>query len=147
MVKALLHFSEALDKGVYLVRINYQASAHGNMIGVSIDSSGKIFGSYDNGNTELLGQIAVAQFANASGLQKVGESCYQATMNSGDFDGVGVEVDADGGAMTTGELEMSNVDLSQEFTQMITTQRGFQANSRVITTSDALLEELISLKR
>ena len=119
----------------------------GNMIGVSIDTNGKIYGSYDNGNTELLGQIAVAQFSNASGLEKVGESCYQTTLNSGDFDGIGVEVSADGSSMTTGELEMSNVDLSTEFTQMITTQRGFQANSRVITTSDTLLEELVNLKR
>ncbi len=119
----------------------------GNMIGVSIDTSGKIFGSYDNGNTELLGQIAVAQFSNASGLEKVGESCYQTTLNSGEFDGIGVEISADGSSMTTGELEMSNVDLSTEFTQMITTQRGFQANSRVITTSDTLLEELVNLKR
>ncbi len=119
----------------------------GNMIGISIDTSGKIFGSYDNGNTELLGQIAVAQFSNASGLEKVGESCYQTTLNSGEFDGIGVEVSADGSSMTTGELEMSNVDLSTEFTQMITTQRGFQANSRVITTSDTLLEELVNLKR
>ncbi len=119
----------------------------GNMIGVSIDTSGKIYGSYDNGNTELLGQIAVAQFSNAAGLEKVGESCYQTTLNSGEFDGIGVEVSADGSSMTTGELEMSNVDLSTEFTQMITTQRGFQANSRVITTSDTLLEELVNLKR
>lgn len=119
----------------------------GNMIGISIDTSGKIFGSYDNGNTELLGQIAVAQFSNASGLEKVGESCYQTTLNSGEFDGIGVEISADGSSMTTGELEMSNVDLSTEFTQMITTQRGFQANSRVITTSDTLLEELVNLKR
>ena len=119
----------------------------GNMIGVSIDTNGKIYGSYDNGNTKLLGQIAVAQFSNASGLAKVGESCYQTTLNSGDFDGIGVEVSADGSSMTTSELEMSNVDLSTEFTQMITTQRGFQANSRVITTSDTLLEELVNLKR
>ncbi len=119
----------------------------GNMIGISIDTSGKIFGSYDNGNTELLGQIAVAQFSNASGLEKVGESCYQTTLNSGEFDGIGVDISADGSSMTTGELEMSNVDLSTEFTQMITTQRGFQANSRVITTSDTLLEELVNLKR
>ena len=119
----------------------------GNMIGVSIDTNGKIYGSYDNGNTKLLGQIAVAQFSNAAGLAKVGESCYQTTLNSGDFDGIGVEISADGSSMTTGELEMSNVDLSTEFTQMITTQRGFQANSRVITTSDTLLEELVNLKR
>lgn len=119
----------------------------GAMTGISIDTSGRIYGTYDNGNTELLGQIAVAQFSNASGLEKVGESCYRTTLNSGEFDGIGEEISADGSSMTTGELEMSNVDLSSEFTSMITTQRGFQANSRVITTSDTLLEELVNLKR
>ena len=119
----------------------------GAMTGIFIDTSGRIYGTYDNGNTELLGQIAVAQFSNASGLEKVGESCYRTTLNSGEFDGIGVEISADGASMTTGELEMSNVDLSSEFTSMITTQRGFQANSRVITTSDTLLEELVNLKR
>ena len=119
----------------------------GAMTGIFIDTSGRIYGTYDNGNTELLGQIAVAQFSNASGLDKVGESCYRTTLNSGEFDGIGVEISADGSSMTTGELEMSNVDLSSEFTSMITTQRGFQANSRVITTSDTLLEELVNLKR
>jgi len=121
--------------------------ALGTLTGVTVDNSGKIYGSYDNGNTVLLGQIAVAQFANASGLEKVGENCYRKTLNSGDFDGIGVEISADGSSMSTGELEMSNVDLSAEFTDMIVTQRGFQANSRVITTSDTLLEELINLKR
>ncbi len=119
----------------------------GTMTGVSIDGSGCIYGSYDNGNTVLLGQIAVAQFANASGLESLGNNCYGTTLNSGDFDGIGVEVTADGGSMTTGQLEMSNVDLSAQFTEMITTQRGFQANSRIITTSDTLLEELVNLKR
>jgi flagellar hook protein FlgE len=119
----------------------------GALIGLSVNGDGKIYGSYDNGNTTLLCQIACAQFANASGLEKVGENCYSTTLNSGDFDGVGVEIDADGSSISTGELEMSNVDLSSEFTSMIVTQRGFQANSRVITTSDTLLEELINLKR
>lgn len=119
----------------------------GAMIGISIDNNGLITGTYDNGNTEILGQIAVAQFANASGLEKVGENCYRTTLNSGEFDGIGVEISADGSSMTSGELEMSNVDLSTEFTQMIITQRGFQANSRIITTSDTLLEELVNLKR
>lgn len=119
----------------------------GDMIGVFVDTNGKIYGSYDNGNTVLLGQIAVAQFANAMGLEKVGDNCYTTTLNSGEFDGIGVDVTAGGGSMSTGTLEMSNVDLSTEFTDMITTQRGFQANSRIITTSDTLLEELINLKR
>ena len=119
----------------------------GALTGISVDQQGRIHGSYDNGNTILLGQIAVAQFANASGLEKVGNNCYQTTLNSGEFDGIGVEVNADGSAINSGELEMSNVDLSGQFTDMIVTQRGFQANSRVITTSDTLLEELINLKR
>lgn len=119
----------------------------GKLIGLQVDQTGKIYGSYDNGNTELLGQIAAAQFANASGLEKVGDNCYQTTLNSGEFDGIGVEINADGSKMNSGELEMSNVDLSGQFTDMIVTQRGFQANSRVITVSDTLLEELINLKR
>ncbi len=119
----------------------------GALIGLSVDNNGEIYGTYDNGNTVLLGQIAVAQFANASGLEKVGDNCYTTTLNSGEFDGIGVEISADGSSMTSGELEMSNVDLSTEFTQMITTQRGFQANSRIISVSDTLLEELVNLKR
>ena len=119
----------------------------GALTGLAVDSSGKVFGSYDNGNTVLLCQVAVAQFANASGLEKVGDNCYQTTLNSGEFDGIGIEITADGSSISTGELEMSNVDLSAQFTDMIITQRGFQANSRVITTSDTLLEELINLKR
>lgn len=119
----------------------------GALTGVSVDTNGKIYGSYDNGNTVLLGQIAAAQFSNAAGLEKVGENCYRTTLNSGEFDGIGVDITANGSSMATGQLEMSNVDLSSEFTEMITTQRGFQANSRVITTSDTLLEELINLKR
>ena len=119
----------------------------GQMSGISISNDGKIYASYDNGMSRLLGQIAVATFSNASGLEKDGDNLYKATQNSGDFDGIGVDITADGGYMTTGILEMSNVDLSAEFTEMITTQRGFQANSRIITVSDTLLEELINLKR
>lgn len=119
----------------------------GEMTGVSIQTNGMIYAAYDNGMTKLLGQIAVAQFANVSGLEKAGDNLYSATLNSGEFDGVGVDITANGDSMSTGQLEMSNVDLSQEFTEMITTQRGFQANSRIITVSDTLLEELTNLKR
>lgn len=119
----------------------------GALIGLSVDQSGKIYGSYDNGNTTLLGQIAVARFGNASGLESIGNNCYRTTMNSGLFDGIGVEMDSDGSTIDSGTLEMSNVDLATEFTQMITTQRGYQANSRVISTSDSILEELVNLKR
>lgn len=119
----------------------------GDMIGVSIQKDGMIYAHYDNGMTKLLGQIATAAFANASGLEKEGDNLYSATLNSGEFDGIGVDITAGGGYMSTGQLEMSNVDLSSEFTEMITTQRGFQANSRIITVSDTLLEELTNLKR
>ncbi len=121
--------------------------ALGNMTGVSVQNNGMIYGAYDNGQTKLLGQIAVATFSNAAGLEKVGDNLYSTTLNSGEFDGIGVDVSADGGYISTGVLEMSNVDLSSEFTEMITTQRGFQANSRIITVSDTLLEELVNLKR
>lgn len=119
----------------------------GDMNGVSIDNRGMIYGVYDNGDKKLLGQIVVATFENASGLEAIGNNLYVTTMNSGDFDGIGEDVSVTGGTLTTGVLEMSNVDLAQQFTDMITTQRGFQANSRIITTTDTLLEELINLKR
>ena len=119
----------------------------GNMSGITIQNNGMIYASYDNGMTQCLGQIAVAEFTNAAGLEKAGENLYQASLNSGEFDGIGVDITGSGGYMTTGVLEMSNVDLSAEFTEMITTQRGFQANSRIITVSDTMLEELVNLKR
>ena len=119
----------------------------GTMIGTSINTDGKIYGTYDNGDIKLLGQIAVASFANASGLEKAGENLYIASRNSGEFDGIGEDISTSGGKINQGVIEMSNVDLSKEFTEMITTQRGFQANSRIITTSDTMLEELVNLKR
>jgi flagellar hook protein FlgE len=120
---------------------------YGDMIGVEVGQDGKIRASYDNGQTKLLGQISVATFANASGLSKQGNNLYSSTMNSGEFDGIGSDITSEGGSMESGVLEMSNVDLSTEFTNMITTQRGFQANSRIITVSDTMLEELVNLKR
>ena len=119
----------------------------GEMSGIDIQKDGMIYATYDNGQKRLLGQIAVATFANASGLAKEGDNLYSATMNSGEFDGIGTDITSGGGYMNTGVLEMSNVDLAAEFTEMITTQRGFQANSRIITVSDTLLEELTNLKR
>ena len=126
---------------------NNKGKMKGAMTGASIDTSGKIYGSYDNGDLKLLGQIAVAGFKNPGGLEAVGNSNFVETMNSGNFDGIGKVVTADGGKINTGMLEMSNVDLAAQFTDMITTQRGFQANSRTITTTDSILEELINLKR
>ena len=117
----------------------------GTMTGLSVDNAGKIYAAYSNGNTKLLGQVATAGFANASGLLKSGENLYEETLNSGE---ASVEsVAANGGSIPGGYLELSNVDLATEFTEMITTQRGYQANSRVITTSDSMLEELVNLKR
>ncbi|MBR2403478.1 MAG: flagellar hook-basal body complex protein [Lachnospiraceae bacterium] len=120
----------------------------GEMSSIAIANDGTISASYSNGMSKVLGQIAVAEFTNPSGLQKEGDNMYSATQNSGDFDGIGINITTSSGSyMTTGVLEMSNVDLSTEFTEMITTQRGFQANSRIITTSDSMLEELVNLKR
>ena len=119
--------------------------AVGEMNGVNISTDGQIFATYSNGQTKLLGQIASAEFANASGLSKNGDNLYSSTLNSGEA--TIQDITTDGGYMNTGVLEMSNVDLSREFTEMITTQRGFQANSRIITVSDTLLEELTNLKR
>ena len=119
--------------------------AVGEMNGVNVSTDGQIFATYSNGQTKLLGQIASAEFANASGLSKEGDNLYAATLNSGEA--TVQDITTDGGYMNTGVLEMSNVDLSREFTEMITTQRGFQANSRIITVSDTLLEELTNLKR
>ncbi|MBE5834139.1 MAG: flagellar hook-basal body complex protein [Butyrivibrio sp.] len=117
----------------------------GEMNGITIGTDGKINATYSNGQTKLLGQIATAQFANASGLSHEGDNLYTETLNSGTA--TVQDITVDGGYMNTGVLEMSNVDLSNEFTNMITTQRGFQANSRIITVSDTLLEELTNLKR
>lgn len=114
----------------------------GKMSGYDVGADGKITAYYDNGDTRLLGQIVVAQFDNPPGLEKVGDNLYQATANSGDFDNIGKV-----GNFQAGVLEMSNVDLSKEFTEMIITQRGFQANSKIISVSDEMLQELTNLKR
>jgi flagellar hook protein FlgE len=136
------------DNGDGTSNNNGSGRTTGSLIGVEIGQDGKITASYDNGLSKLLGQIAVAKFANAAGLAKAGNNLYKTTMNSGDFDGTGIDITSDGeGSMESGVLEMSNVDLAGEFTEMITTQRGFQANSRIITTSDSMLEELVNLKR
>lgn len=111
-----------------------------------IDSAGKIIGVFTNGLTREIAQIAVANFANPAGLEKLGETLFRESSNSGK-----AQINPSGvggcGKITPGTLEMSNVDLSQEFTDMIVTQRGFQANSRIITTSDEMLQELVNLKR
>lgn len=117
----------------------------GELTGVSFGTDGSIFGTYSNGQTIKKGQIAVAEFSNAMGLEKVGDNLYAASLNSGVAQVM--DITRDGGYMTSGVLEGSNVDLAKEFTDMITTQRGFQANSKVITTSDEMLQILKGLKR
>ena len=111
-----------------------------------IDRSGLITGIYSNGNNRTLGQIALASFTNPGGLDKVGNTSYLESINSGIAD-IGTTGTASRGNVAAGTLELSNVDLAEEFTDMIVTQRGFQANSRTITTSDQLLQELLTLKR
>ena len=132
-------------------RGTYKGEGTGKKVGVmssvGIDSSGNVIAAYDNGDNEILGQLAVAQFSNPAGLEKRGENMYAATLNSGEFNGLGEPIANTGGSITSGVLEMSNVDLAGEFTDMIVTQRGFQANSRIITTSDTMIEELLNLKR
>lgn len=119
----------------------------GNLVTFNIGSDGIITGIYSNGQQQPLGMVALASFENPAGLQKVGDNMYIPTTNSGDFKKA-VKAGAEGvGTLNPGTLEMSNVDLSKEFTDMIVTQRGFQANSRIITTSDEMLQELVNLKR
>lgn len=96
---------------------------------------------------QVAGQIAVQLFSNPAGLEKVGNSLYQDTPNSGKMDDFTAPDSGGAASIVSGALEMSNVDLAQEFTEMITAQRGFQANTRIITTSDEILQELVNLKR
>ena len=111
-----------------------------------IDNSGVITGVYSNGTNRVIGQIAMASFTNQGGLEKTGDSTYVQSNNSG-LANINVAGVAGKGSLLSGALEMSNVDLTEQFTDMIVTQRGFQANSKTITTSDTLLETVLSLKR
>ena len=111
-----------------------------------VSPDGSITGAFTNGQTRVLGRVAVANFNNPEGLSKAGGSRYSATVNSGNA-AIGSPNSDGRGKIVTGSLEMSNVDLAQEFTNLIVSQRGFQANSRIITTSDELLQELVNLKR
>jgi len=120
--------------------------AAGELQGTTISSNGMVIGRYSNGLTRNLAQIAIAMFPNVSGLTKVGESNYVSSSNSGD--GTMYIPGAQGsGTLNAGSLEMSNVDLAQEFSNMIITQRGFQANSKIISSTDEMLQELANLKR
>ena len=140
-----LNFSglnQFVNEGTNALIDNVNGNEPGRLSGLSVGSDGKLTGRYTNGLTRLLGQIPLAQFKNPAGLEKMGDNLFVETQNSGRFDGVGSD-----GEVMGGVLEMSNVDLSQEFTEMITTQRGFQANSRIISASDQMLQELVNLVR
>ncbi len=112
----------------------------------AISDDGAIFGQFSNGASKLLGRVATAAFNNPAGLQPIGSSMFAATPNSG-TELIGPPGSGNLGLLAAGTLEMSNVDLAREFTNLIVAQRGFQANSRVITTSDEMLSELVNLKR
>ncbi|WP_346207239.1 flagellar basal body rod protein FlgG [Caldifermentibacillus hisashii] len=113
--------------------------------GISISQDGKIIAQYNDNSVRTVATIALARFNNEEGLNKAGGNLYQASTNSGQpIFGIGGGAH---GTVVSSKLEMSNVDLSEEFTEMIVAQRGFQANSRIITTSDEILQELVNLKR
>ncbi len=118
----------------------------GSLDSFEIDSSGIINGSYSNGLNRALGQVAVARFSNPSGLSREGDTLFSESQNSGDAR-IGQAGNGGRGDISAGTLEMSNVDLSDQFSEMITTQRGFQSNSKSITTTDEMLQELVNLKR
>lgn len=121
-------------------------NAAGTMTGFSIEADGTIRGTFSNGDTRALAKVAVASFSNPLGLEKAGSSYFVESGNSGQPQ-IGEAGSGTRGSMTGGAIEMSNVDLAAEFTNLILSQRGFQANSRVITTSDEILQELVNMKR
>ena len=118
----------------------------GVLSGISIDAQGRITGTFTNGTSQVLAQIVLANFTNEEGLKKAGNNLFEPTANSGDPI-IGLAGTNFPTIITPGALELSNVDLVREFTDMIVTQRGFQANARVITTTDAMLDEVIRIRR
>lgn len=139
-------FSELTQlDGTTTAVVDPNGNLEGKLESFNIGSLGEINGVYSNGEIVTLGQLALAKFSNTSGLTKAGNNLFQQSINSGNPD---INVAGEGrGTLSSGSLEMSNVDLSEEFTEMITAQRGFQANTRIITTSDEILQELVNLKR
>jgi flagellar hook protein FlgE len=126
--------------------LSQDGAAIGFLRSFSIADSGMITGVFSNGRTAAIGQVALASFNNPAGLEKAGASTYRMSVNSG-LPQIGAPGSGGRGTLSGGTLEMSNVDLAQEFTNLIVAQRGFQANSRVITASDELLQDLVNLKR
>ncbi len=123
-----------------------EGNTAGVIEGFSISPNGEVVGQFSNGEKKTLGQLILAKFDNSMGLQKLGGNLFTDTRNSGEPQ-VGKPGASGYGSTKSGSLEMSNVDISMEFTEMITTERGFQANSRIITTSDEMLQELVNMKR
>ena len=132
--------------GQYLVGESGKITIPETAQSFSIQSDGTVTFVEDN-EAEVAGQIQLANFSNPDGLEKIGSNMYRATNNSGEFVEFVTPGENGAGQTVAGALEMSNVDLSEEFTEMITAQRGFQANTRIITTSDEILQELVNLKR
>jgi len=129
------------------ISISYQDGyPMGSLTDFTVSETGVITGIYSNGLNQTLGQIALANFGNPGGLTRVGSNLFEVSVNSGEAL-IGYPGSGGRGNLYVGALEMSNVDLASEFTNMIITQRGFQANSRIITTSDEMLQELVNLKR
>jgi flagellar hook protein FlgE len=126
--------------------LDQDGSQMGSLQSFSIGPDGVLVGVFSNGLKQTLGQIALTTFNNPPGLEKVGDSMYRSTVNSGTAQ-VGTAGAGGRGLLQSGVVEMSNVDLAQEFTNLIIAQRGFQANSKVISTSDELLQDLVNLKR
>jgi flagellar hook protein FlgE len=124
---------------------NSNGSGAGILSSYTVSNTGQIVGVFSNGLKQTLGQLSLANFNNVNGLEKIGDSMFRSTVNSG-LAQVGAAGSAGLGLISSGALEMSNVDLAQEFTNLVIAQRGFQANSRVITTSDEILQELVNLK-
>ncbi len=126
--------------------LSQNGSTMGSLQSFNISQDGTLTGVFSNGLTQSIGQIALAGFNNPGGLEKAGNSMFRSTVNSG-LPQVGVTGSGGRGLLNGGTLEMSNVDLAAEFTNLIVAQRGFQANSRIITASDELLQDLVNLKR
>jgi flagellar hook protein FlgE len=124
---------------------NTDGASAGSLTSFTVGQAGDITGIYSNGFKQPLGQIALATFANANGLIKTGGNLFQTSANSGNAN-IGVPAASGRGTIATGFLEGSNVDLAQQFTNMIMAERGFQANSKVITVSDEMLMDLVNLK-
>lgn len=116
----------------------------GTLQSISIESDGTIVGTYSNDQTQSLGQIALATFANQEGLNKIGDNLYATSANSGNFTAV-VAGTSGSGSLSSGTLEMSNVDLAEQFSEMMISQRAYQANSKMISASDECLQSLISM--